>query len=137
MRTSGPGPVKEDYLRAMYLFAEKGIEHIPLVDIANSLKLSKSTVTERIQELARDGFVVQKKYAPVEFTKRGLATAKKLTYKHRLIEVFLHKTLGMHTSKIHDEAHRLEHAVSDEVAELLSKFLNNPESDPHGSKIIK
>ncbi len=136
MRTSRPGPVKEDYLRAMYKFVEEGTSEIPITALAKKLGLSKSTVTERVQELARDGFVKQDKYAPVTLTKMGLGIAKKITYKHRVIEVFLHNTLGMNMEKIHEEAHKLEHALSDEVTRLLAKFLNNPTHDPHGSPII-
>ncbi len=127
---------KEDYIRAIYILSQltkgTGVTHIAL-----KLKLSKSTVSERLKELVRDGLVVAQPYAEVTLTKKGLDIGTKLTYKHRIIEVFLHQTLKMKKELVHAEAERLEHACSDEVIKRLAKFLHNPESDPHGSAIPK
>lgn len=60
-----------------------------------------------------------------------------MTYKHRIIEVFLNDVLKVPKNKIHEEAERLEHAVSDDVIKRLAKFLEHPTSDPHGSDIPK
>jgi DtxR family Mn-dependent transcriptional regulator len=134
MRTFEPTQTKEDYLRAMFRLYEEG-KPLRLVDLASSLGLSKSTVSERVQELAADGYVTHEKYAPLSFTRRGLSIAKKLTDKHRLVEVFLHQTLHIPKDKVHAEAHMLEHAVSDMVADKLRAFLGNPKVDPHGMRI--
>ena len=74
-------------------------------------------------------------YAPVTLTQKGVDIGEKLTFKHRIIEVFLHDVLKIEKEKIHAEAERLEHACSDEVIQKLAGFLNNPKSDPHGSAI--
>jgi DtxR family Mn-dependent transcriptional regulator len=129
-------PAREDYIRAIYLLQEKG-EEPGIVEIAKRLSLSKSTVSERIKELTADGFTVSKPYSSVSLTKSGLELGKKMTYKHRLIEVFLHQTLRLPADKIHAEAERLEHAFSDEAIELLANFLKHPTHDPHGSLIKK
>ncbi len=60
-----------------------------------------------------------------------------MTYKHRLIEVFLHQALKLPKELVHAEAERLEHAFSDEAIERLATFLNHPTHDPHGSLIKK
>jgi DtxR family Mn-dependent transcriptional regulator len=133
MRTL-PTQTKEDYLRAIFRLYEAG-KPLRLVDIAASLGLSKSTVSERVQELAADGYVLHKKYANLSFTRRGLAIARKITEKHRLVEVFLHNTLHIPKDQVHAEAHLLEHAVSDKVADRLRAFLGNPSHDPHGMRI--
>jgi DtxR family transcriptional regulator, Mn-dependent transcriptional regulator len=125
---------KEDYVRAIYLL-HKSAGEVGVTDIAKRLKLSKSTVSERIKELVRDGLATAAPYAPVELTAKGQAIGKKLTYKHRLIEVFLHETLKMRKDQVHIEAERLEHAFSDEAIEHLDRFLKHPTHDPHGSPI--
>lgn len=127
---------KEDYVRAIYILdmtqGETGV-----TNIANRLTLSKSTVSERVKELVNEGLVVSEPYGKVTLTKRGSEIGKKLTYKHRLIEVFLHNTLHLPKDKIHAEAERLEHAFSDDVIKRLATFLGNPTNDPHGSPIPK
>lgn len=129
-------PTHEDYIRAIYLLQEKGSEP-GIIQISKKLNLSKSTVSERIKELTVDGLTISKPYSTVSLTKQGLELGKKMTYKHRLIEVFLHQTLKLPADKIHQEAERLEHAFSDEAIELLDNFLKHPTHDPHGSPIKK
>jgi DtxR family Mn-dependent transcriptional regulator len=97
--------------------------------------LSKSTVSERLKELVQEKLVVADPYSEIVLTKKGIAVGAKLTFKHRTIEVFLNTVLKMPTHLVHAEAHKLEHAVSDDVIQRLSKFLNNPTEDPHGSTI--
>lgn len=125
---------KEDYIRAIYMLqtAESGAS---VTQISERLKLSKSTVSERIKELVRDDLAVAESYAPVTLTQKGVDIGEKLTFKHRIIEVFLHDVLKIEKEKIHAEAERLEHACSDEVIQKLADFLDNPKNDPHGSAI--
>jgi DtxR family Mn-dependent transcriptional regulator len=139
MRTKLPAAeaissTKEDYIRAIYILSQTE-SGAGVTGIAKRLKLSKSTVSERIKELVRDGLVVAAPYAAVTLSPKGAAAGKKLTYKHRLIEVFLHQTLKMPKDKVHAEAERLEHAFSDETIKRLDAFLKHPTHDPHGSPI--
>lgn len=127
---------KEDYLRAVYLL-QVGQSSVTVTQIAKRLHLSKSTVSERIKELVRDGFVISEVYGQVTLSKKGDQVAQNLTYKHRLIEVFLHQILKVPKTQIHNEAEKLEHALSDNVTKRLAKFLNYPKADPHGSPISK
>ncbi len=129
-------PVREDYIRAIYLLQEKGSEP-GIVEIAKRLNLSKSTVSERIKEMTEAGLTISKPYSSVSLTKKGLTIGKKMTYKHRLIEVFLYKILHMPKESIHAEAERLEHAFSDEAIARLDKLLCHPTHDPHGSLLPK
>jgi len=127
---------KEDYVRAIYILdTTQGTTGV--TDIANRLGLSKSTVSERVNELVNEGLVVSEPYGKVKLTERGNEVGKKLTYKHRIIEVFLHNSLHIPKDKIHAEAERLEHAFSDDVIKRLATFLGNPKNDPHGSEIPK
>jgi DtxR family transcriptional regulator, Mn-dependent transcriptional regulator len=128
---------KEDYLRAIYRLQEDGAEAVRAVDLAAKLRLSKSTVSERIQELVSQKLITSPKYGTITLTKKGKAIAQNLTRKHRLIEVFLTTVLHMKESEVHEEAHALEHALSDKVAARLEALLGSPVTDPHGKRIPK
>jgi DtxR family transcriptional regulator, Mn-dependent transcriptional regulator len=128
---------KEDYLRALFRLVEDGADEVRAVDLARQLKLSKSTVSERLQELAAQKLILSPKYGAVTFTKKGRSIAENLTRKHRLIEVFLTEILKMKGSEVHVEAHALEHALSDKVAARLEMLLGSPSTDPHGKHIPK
>jgi DtxR family Mn-dependent transcriptional regulator len=128
---------KEDYLRAIYRLQEDGAPQVRAIDLAAKLNLSRSTVSERLQELSRQRLVNSPKYGAVSLTKKGNEIAANLTRKHRLVEVFLIKILGMKPSEVHEEAHALEHALSDTVAARLEKLLGSPTTDPHGRHIPK
>ncbi len=125
---------KEDYIRAIYILQEVS-GSAGVTQIAEKLDLSKSTVSERIKDLVQNGLVIAEPYAEVKLTEEGLDVGKKLTYKHRIIEVFLHTVLKIPKDRVHTEAHLLEHACSDEVIQKLAKFLDHPKSDPHGTAI--
>lgn len=125
---------REDYIRAIYLLSLETPTSV--TDIAARLNLSKSTVSERVKALVEDGLVSSLPYGAVTLTKAGVQVASVLTYKHRMIEVFLHDVLKISADQVHEEAERLEHACSDEVIKKLAVFLKHPTSDPHGTKII-
>ena len=127
---------REDYIRAIYLLQESGGPP-GVQQIADRLRLSKSTVSERIKELTVAGLTISKPYSAVTLTKEGLTLGRDMTYKHRLIEVFLYKTLHLPIDAVHAEAERLEHACSDVVIDHMSKFLKYPTHDPHGSPLPK
>ncbi len=126
---------KEDYVRAIFLLNKQESTSASVTQIAERLELSKSTVSERIKDLVKDGLVDAPPYNEVVLTKTGKIVAQKLTYKHRLIEVFLNKTLKMSADTVHAEAEKLEHACSDNVIQRLAHFLDHPTTDPHGTKI--
>jgi DtxR family Mn-dependent transcriptional regulator len=127
--------VQEDYLRAIYLLQLKAQGAIKKVDLVAKMKLSKSTITQRLAEMREKGLIDFDSYGPVILTAQGLEIAKKLTYKHRIIEQFLSETLGFEQGAVHEQAHLLEHAFSDEAIERLASFLGNPTHCPHGRKL--
>ena len=125
---------REDYLRGIFLLEEeKG--KIKSIDLANYLHVTKPSVSEMVKELNREGLVSYKKYSKLRFTPKGRKIARKLTSKHRLIELFLKNILKINSKNLHDEAHRLEHSFSDESIAKLRKILGNPKKDPHGKPI--
>lgn len=125
---------REDYLRAIYHLMEEKHE-VKSVEVADYLEVSKPSVSEMLKTLNSDGLIDYKRYSRVKFTKKGLNAAKGLTARHRIIESFLKDVLKISPKSIHDEAHRLEHAFSDESIERMRKLLNNPKTDPHGKPI--
>lgn len=125
---------REDYLRAIYhLEEEHGV--VKSTDVAAYLSVSKPSVTEMVQQLNGEGLVQYRPYAKLHFTSQGKKVAQRLTAKHRLIELFLKKILKINHNHIHDEAHRLEHAFSDESITKIRRLLGNPTVDPHGKPI--
>lgn len=127
-------PNKEDYLRGLYILEEEKGE-IKSIDLSHYLNVSKPSVSEMVQELNKEGLISYKKYSKINFTPKGREIAKKLTSKHRLIELFLKNILKINSKSIHQEAHRLEHAFSDESIAKLRILLGNPKKDPHGKPI--
>lgn len=125
---------QEDYLRAMYHLNEE-LGEVKSIDLAEYLAVSKPSVSEMVQQLNSEGLVHYQPYAKLQFTQRGKRIAQKLTAKHRLIELFLKKVLKLNPKHIHQEAHRLEHAFSDESISKIRKLLGNPHRDPHGKPI--
>ena len=125
---------REDYLRALYILEEEKHE-LKSIDLAHYLQVSKPSVSEMVQELNKEGLISYKKYSKLRFTSKGRRIAQKLTSKHRLIEIFLKNILKINSRNVHKEAHRLEHAFSDESIEKLRKILGNPKKDPHGKPI--
>jgi DtxR family transcriptional regulator, Mn-dependent transcriptional regulator len=128
---------KEDYIRAISYSMEKNGRNAKVVELAHQMDLAKSTVSERIQELAQENLIIYRKYYPIQFSKKGQRVADKLNYKHRLIEVFLHNILKISKDHIHKEADKLEHGFSNKAIDKLRKFLKDPKVCPHGQRIQK
>ena len=127
---------QEDYLRAIYHFFEEG-KRVRSVDVAEYLKVSKPSVAEMISSLAKRGFIAKNRYSSIKLTKKGAEEARKITNKHRIIEVFLTEFLKMEKKNLHEEAHRLEHAFSDNVVKRLGVLLKKPKKCPHGKPIMR
>src|SRR3989338_5733706 len=125
---------KEDYLRVMHhLNDEKGV--IKSSEIAVYLNISKPSVSEMLTKLYDNKLIENPSYSDIKLTKKGMAEAVKITNKHRVIERFLQDTLKISKNKVHEEAHKLEHAFSDNVLFKLNEFLNHPKTCPHGKPI--
>ncbi|HLD18686.1 MAG TPA: metal-dependent transcriptional regulator [Candidatus Nanoarchaeia archaeon] len=124
---------KEDYVRAVYLLQTKGEPY--LSDLAEYLNITKPSASEMSKKLTKQGYLLHQPYGELKLTAKGIKLAEKLTYKHRIIEVFLSQILNLQDNKIHNEAHKLEHAFSDESIERIRKLIKNPQTCPHGQPI--
>ncbi len=125
---------QEDYLTTIYRNVND-VGEIKPNTLAEKLDISNAAVTDMLRKLSRDGLVNYKKYKSIRLTNKGEQYAKNMLRRHRLWEVFLHRTLGMSWDKVHDEAEKLEHSSSDELINLLEEFLEYPKVDPHGFPI--
>lgn len=128
--------MEEEYLRALYFLQQKkGVARGS--DLARYLRISKAGVSEMLRSLSMRGLMTAKPYAPAKLTPKGLSLAKKMTFKHRVLETFLFEKLGVPAKSVHEEASRMEHVVSDSTLRRLYEFLGKPKTDPHGSPIIR
>ncbi len=130
----------EDYLRTIYRTYEEQEdkkEGVRSIDVAESLGITKPSVSAMVRKLSKRDFLKIKPYSNIFFTERGMKEAKRITHNYRVIEVFLTKVLGYDKRRIDDDAHKLEHAFSQEAIRRLDKFLNNPKRCPHGKIIHK
>lgn len=131
-----PTSTVEDYLKTILL--EQRDDPRALVGmgrIATVMELAPGTVTSMVKTLAASGLVSYEPYSGVRLTDSGRELALHVLRRHRLIELFLVRVLGMDWSEVHSEAERLEHAFSDRVVERIDDMLGHPSVDPHGDPI--
>jgi DtxR family Mn-dependent transcriptional regulator len=122
-----------DYLKAIWELAGAGAASTK--EVAGRLSVSPASVTEMFGRLQEMGLVKYERYHGASLTRRGRREALRLVRRHRLIETFLMEHLGYSWQDVHEEAERLEHAVSDEFTERLAEMLGHPARDPHGDPI--
>ena len=127
----------ENYLKAIYqaqLSLEAGAL-VPMGQLASTLGVVPGTATTMVKALSESGLAHYEPYAGVRLTSAGEKLAAMVLRRHRLVELFLVRVLGMSWTEVHDEAEALEHAVSDRVIALMDEMLGRPEVDPHGDPI--
>ena len=122
-----------DYVKALWEIAGTGAASTK--DVASRLSVSPASVSNMFVRLQEMGLVEYERYRGATLTKRGREEALRLVRRHRLIETFLLEHLGYTWEEVHEEAERLEHAVSDGFTERLAEFLDHPDHDPHGGPI--
>src|SRR5919108_4930814 len=123
---------KEDYLKAI-LEAESEGESVISATLAHWLSVSAPAVTMALRRLKKDGLVRVHADGSVRLTAAGRKIARKLTLRHHLIERMLSEMFGMEWYKVHDEAERLEHAVSPDFEAKLLARLGRGGACPHGN----
>ncbi len=127
-------PVVEDYLKAIWMLQQQE-SPVATSRIAERLGLTSAAVTAMVKRLAEQGVLRHEPYYGVRLTAAGELAALRIIRRHRVLELFLVEKLGYEWDRVHDEAERLEHAVSDELIERLARLMGEPERDPHGNAI--
>ena len=130
-------PVSEaiqDYLKEIYkLSADEGATSVSA--LARRQAVSPASASAMVKKLAALGLVEHAPYQGVRLTSAGERVAVEVIRHHRLLELYLAETLGLHVDDVHDEAERLEHVISEELEQRIDKALGFPTHDPHGDPI--
>jgi DtxR family Mn-dependent transcriptional regulator len=122
---------QEDYLKAIWEMLEEN--HTPIsARLAEELNVTPPAVTAALKRMTRDGHVRVDRGGRIDLTQKGRKFAEHLALRHQLAEMLLTEVIGLSWAKAHDEAERLEHAISPEVEALLLKRFGNKKSCPHG-----
>jgi DtxR family Mn-dependent transcriptional regulator len=128
--------VIEDYLKTIYDLTS-GNGRATTNQIAERMGVTPASVTNMIQKLAvtNPPLLDYRKHRGVKLTPEGEKVAVEIIRHHRLLEMFLHQTLGYSWDEVHEEADRLEHVISEELEERIASSLGDPQHDPHGDPI--
>ena len=124
----------QDYLAAIYDLTGSGKPVIG-ARLAKHMKISPPAVTEALQRMARSGYLRFAAGKEIALTRKGKAMAEVMARRHRLLERWLTDMLGLDWTEAHEEAHRLEHALSPKVEDRLAAILGMPTTCPHGNPI--
>ncbi len=126
----------ENYLKAIYTLAgESASGEAGMKAVATLVGVTIGTASTMVKRMAADRLVKYERFGGVKLTAKGQKIAVDVVRRHRLIELFLVRTLGLDWSVVHDEAERMEHALSPVVLDALDRFLGHPDFDPHGDPI--
>ena len=125
----------EEYVEAVYGILEDG-RKARTTELAKVLKVKPASVTEMLHKLSREGYVTYRPYQGATLTRKGFQAGARLKRKHRLLERFLCDVLGVRKNRVHDEACRMEHALSDESEKALDEMLGYPANCPDDQKPI-
>jgi DtxR family Mn-dependent transcriptional regulator len=124
----------EDYLKAVYGLGGEAAA-VQTSAIAEALDVAAASVSGMLKRLAEAGLIEHVPYRGVVLTDDGRRAALRVVRRHRILESYLVTRLGYDWDSVHDEAERLEHAVSDGLIERMAHALGNPAYDPHGAPI--
>jgi DtxR family Mn-dependent transcriptional regulator len=127
---------EEEYLQTMFWLDEAGLA-ITGANIARAMQLSPPTVHEMIGRLVSDGYVARADDKSLSFTAEGRTQAAAMVRRHRLIERFLTDVLGVPWDEVHEEAERLEHAMSPVLEERMLAAIGDAKTCPHGHPIVE
>lgn len=126
----------QDYIKTIHKLQFKGNESaVSTTDLSKELSVSGASVTGMLKRLDSMGLVSYNSYKGATLTENGKKIALEVIRLHRLLELYLKEVMGYSLEKVHDEACRLEHFISEEFGDKVSDLLGNPQYDPHGHPI--
>jgi DtxR family Mn-dependent transcriptional regulator len=133
-----PSSTVENYLKAIHVGQStlpREQRFVPMGQVAAALGVTPGSATTMIKTLAEAGLVDYEPYTGVCLSAAGEKLAGLVLRRHRLIELFLVRVMGMSWAEVHDEAEQLEHVVSERLIERIDDMLGHPTHDPHGDPI--
>jgi DtxR family Mn-dependent transcriptional regulator len=127
----------ENYVKTIALIAARNPEGAPVGtgELAQALRVSPGTVTGMLKTLSEASLATYTPYEGARLTAAGQRLALKVIRRHRLLELFLARTLEMSWDEVHEEAEHMEHAASERLIDRIEAFLGYPSVDPHGDPI--
>jgi DtxR family Mn-dependent transcriptional regulator len=128
-------PVVQDYAKAIYALELREGEAVGNNELAARLGVPPGTASAMVKRLDELGLAEHTPYHGVRLTDAGRRVALRMLRRHRLLELFLVETLDLPWDRVHAEAERLEHSLSDELEAAIAERLGNPTHDPHGDPI--
>jgi DtxR family transcriptional regulator, Mn-dependent transcriptional regulator len=135
MATEHATVAEEEYLQTLFWLQEAGLP-MTGANVARAMQLSPPTVHEMIGRLERDGYITRASDKSISFTDTGAEHAEGIVRRHRLIERFLTDVLGIPWDEVHEEAERLEHAMSPVLEERMLAAIGDAKTCPHGHPIV-
>jgi DtxR family Mn-dependent transcriptional regulator len=133
-----PSSTVENYLKAIYQGQSAlggDTRLVPMGQVAAALGVTPGTATTMVKALAESGLAEYEPYSGVRLSPAGEKLAGLVLRRHRLVELFLVKVMGMKWDEVHEEAEQLEHVVSERLIERIDDMLGHPTHDPHGDPI--
>jgi len=127
---------EQEYLEIMFWIEEAGLP-MTGANIARAMQLSPPTVHEMVGRLVNDGYVERNPDKSLSFTETGREHASYIVRRHRMIERFLTDVLGIPWDEVHEEAERIEHAMSPVLEEKMRLAIGNATTCPHGHPIVE
>jgi DtxR family Mn-dependent transcriptional regulator len=124
----------QHYLREIYKLGD-GSGRVSVTALARAQHVSPASASAMVKKLDALGLAAHRPYRGVTLTPAGERVALEVIRHHRLLELYLAETLGVEVDAVHDEADRLEHALSEELEQRIDKALGYPTHDPHGDPI--
>jgi len=130
-----PSRAREDYVKAIYQLGDGA--PVRAAAVARYLNVSRVSVSKAKRLLEGEGLVEPESAPskPLRLSPKGRALAVAMVRRHRLLETFLYRSLNVPLQRVHAEAERIEHVISDDLASRIAAFLGRPSSDPHGHPI--
>ncbi len=124
----------QDYLKGIYKL-QSGSARVTVTAVARDQGVSAASASAMVKKLAALGLAEHEPYRGARLTGAGERVAVEVIRHHRLLELYLAETLGLHVDDVHEEADRLEHVISEELEARIDRALGFPTHDPHGDPI--
>src|SRR4029079_16072768 len=123
-----------EYLESIYWLYESGIERTQ-ANLARALQVSQPSVSEMLRRMVDDDLVSRDDHKLIQFTDRGHEVAERIVARHRLVEAYLVKIMGIPWDDVHEEAHAMEHSISPRLVAKMLEMIGEVKTCPHGHPI--
>jgi DtxR family transcriptional regulator, Mn-dependent transcriptional regulator len=124
----------QEYLESIYWLYEAGIERTQ-ANLARALQVSQPSASEMLRRLGDDGLISRDDHKLIQFTDRGREVATRIVARHRTVEAYLVKVMGIPWDEVHEEAHAMEHSISPRLETKMLEMIGEVRMCPHGHPI--